>query len=249
MKNVSRKLILISLIHLGLISGCATPPPPLDTSKLPQIAEDVLNQAVYFNGLFSNCAKLGGEAEIQSISVQQDWLTANWPLVAAADQRYTQDHAADAINYQNHLISPKAIRMAQIAYQRAVNELSLQKRSTANQQKTCEFRLAQITPANIKLTLDPQIAIYAQALLASGEDTGESSSIARVPSLTGGVPLDLAPGKSYYRVLDELQSRCSDSYTLVVANDWPKEAYANFCGDQLKEVLTCEWGNCTASKL
>ncbi len=248
MKICSLKHLFAALPFMLILTGCATPPPP-DTDKLPQVAEKILDQAVYYSGLFSSCAALGGDAEIQAISLQQDWLTANWPLVAAADQLYTRSHSEEAINYQNHLISPKAIRMAQVTHQRLVDELNLQQRSTSNQQKTCAFRMAQINPENIRLTQDAEIATYAEVLLQTGSNQQEYSTIARVPSLAGGVPLDLPPGKSYYRIADELQGKCSDSYTLVVANDWPKEAYANFCGEQLKEVLTCEWGNCVASKL
>lgn len=249
MKLKQNSTLFNCLILTGLLAGCATPPPVLDTSKLPAIAEKIIDQAVYYNSLFSTCDKLGGDAEIQAISIQQDWLTANWPLVAAADQVYTKSHSAEAINYQNHLLSPIAIRMAQQAHIRAINELNLDQRSTTNQQKTCEFRFSKIDAESIKLTSDPEIATYANALLTEGQNPSDAITIARVPSLAGGVPLDLPVGKSYYHIAEEQEKKCADAYTLVMTNDWPHEAYANFCGNQLKEVLTCEWGNCTASEL
>jgi len=250
MSQVNKLRLSFAISLLTLVTSCANPPPAVDSTKLPQIAEQILAQANYFGGLFHECASLGGNAELTAISKQQDWLTTNWPLVAAADQIYTREHRDDALEFQGRLISPKAVRLAQTGLRRAQQELALEQRSALNQQKTCEFRLAQITQDNIHLSRDSQLAPYIEQLLATADTSAAVSSIARVPSLAGDIPLDLSPGHSYYRATLDNEGKCpSQAFTLVLSNNWPTEAYANFCGDQLKEVLSCEWGNCTASKL
>jgi hypothetical protein len=239
-----RQITRLSLITL-LLSGCAATPPTSDNNTLAAAAEKILYKNVYYNEIFAKCAALGGEVEVDAINVQQDWLNANAKLVAAADNFYSQQQAGNSFEYAGLTLAPTAIRMALQASQEAQTELSLNKRSIANQQKTCSFMLAKMSDAGLSLTSDPQVA-NAQAGLMNEQllDINALNS----PRLAGNIK-SIPAGKSYFSINKTHQNNCPDAYTLVIANDWPKEAYANFCGSKAMEVLLCDWGKCEAKKL
>ncbi|WP_040391808.1 hypothetical protein [Cellvibrio sp. BR] len=238
-------LTMISLSAL-IFSGCATaPPPPIDANTLASAAEKILSENIYYNELFTSCAALGGEIEVDAINVQQNWLNANAPLVVAADSYYSQQQAENSFEYAGLTLAPTAIRLVLDARQKAKDELSLSKRSPANQQKTCAFKLAQMAPATLPLSNDPAIA-RAQTELLKHQPLDETPLSA--PRLAGGINA-IPGGKSFFTINKSHQSNCPDAYTLVIANDWPKEAYANFCGAKAVEVLICDWGKCDIKKL
>lgn len=242
------KLSQTIAVTLGalILGGCAiTTPPSVDTQQIAAAAEKILRDHVYYNELFASCAALGGEIEVDAINIQQNWLNANATLVAAADSYYSQQQASNSFEYGKLTLAPTAIRLALDASQQARDELSLNKRSPANQQKTCAFKLAQMTQASLPLSNQPLIA-SAQAELLTHQPLDEN--ILDIPHLAGGIKA-IAGGKSFFTINKNHQTVCPDAYTLVIANDWPKEAYANFCGDHAMEVLVCDWGKCDTKKL
>lgn len=229
-----------------ILGGCATSPPPaIDAHKLASTAEKILYKNVYYNELFASCAALGGEIEVDAINVQQNWLNANATLVTAADSYYSQQQATNSFEYAGRTLAPTAIRLALEASQEAKNELSLSNRSLANQQKTCAFKLAQMSPATIPLVKDPIIASMQAALLVHQPLDKDALS---APRLAGNITA-IPAGKSFFTINKSHQTACPDAFTLIIANDWPNEAYANFCGNIAIEVLVCDWGKCDVKKL
>lgn len=229
-----------------LLQACAAPPaPPTSPDVLAQAATSVLEEAVYFSTLFSSCASLGGEIEIDAISKQQDWLNTNNQLLLSADQLYSQQQSANTFEYQGKTLAPAAIKLAREAKQRALKELALNQRTPLNQIKTCEFRLGKINPASISLAQLPNIAPYASELLTH---LPLDQVITNLPSLAGGIT-EVVPGATYYKLAKEHEEKCPAGFTLSIVNHWPKEAYANFCGDSSVEVITCDWGKCESKKL
>lgn len=232
---------------LLLLSSCATKPPAMTTLEITDAAETIVKEAVYYSTLFNTCASLGGDQEITAIDKQQDWINANAALVAAADVKYSEKIAASTLNYDGQSLSPIAVYLAQQARQRALNELNLKKRTVNNQRKTCDFRLGQITSANINLTSQPAIAAaYADIIKSAPASNIDMQS---VPKLAAGIDLSIPPGRTYYTVNKALEKECDEPFTLTIANNWPNEVYANFCANNLIDTLICEWGKCEAKKL
>lgn len=239
-------LLSLSALCSVLLQACAAPStPPTSPESLAQAATAVLDEAVYYSTLFSSCASLGGEIEIDAISKQQDWLNSNNQLLLSADQLYSQQQAANTFEYQGKTLAPAAIKLAREAKQRAIKELSLNQRTPLNQVKTCEFRLSKINASSNNLAKHPKIASYALELLTH---LPLDQAIANIPSLAAGIT-EVAPGPTYYKLVKEHESKCPTGFTLSIVNQWPKEAYANFCGDTSVDVLTCDWGNCETKKL
>ncbi len=239
------KTLIVMLSPLIFSSCTTTAPSSTDAGQLISAAEKILYDHVYYNELFTSCAALGGETEVDAINIQQDWLNANTELVAAADSYYSQQQADNSFEYGKLTLAPTAIRLALSASQQAKDELSLNKRSSANQQKTCSFKLAQMTLDTLPLDKDPVIAKVRTELL-SYQPLDEN--IMDTPHLAGGIRVT-PEGKSFFTINKNHQQTCADAYTLVIANDWPKEAYANFCGDNALEVMVCDWGKCETKKL
>ncbi len=239
-------LLSLSALCTVLLQACAAPSaPPTSPESVAQAATTVLDEAVYYSTLFSSCASLGGEIEIDAISKQQDWLNTNNQLLLSADQLYSQQQAANTFEYQGKTLAPAAIKLAREAKQRAIKELSLNQRTPLNQVKTCEFRLSKINASSNNLAKHPKIAPYAPELLTH---LPLDQTIANIPSLAAGIT-EVAPGPTYYKLVKEHESKCPTGFTLSIVNQWPKEAYANFCGDTSVDVLTCDWGNCETKKL
>ncbi len=237
-----------AILFLGsslLIAGCATQAPVADKETLEKTATRILSEAVYYSYLFSNCAALGGDIEVEAISKQQDWLNANNQLVLAADQIYSQQHAASTFEYQGKTLAPAAIKLALESRKKATDELSLAQRTPINKVKTCEFRLSKITNETISLARNPDIARYQPELLQHLPLDQQGRDI---PTLAGGIT-EVAPGATFFQLVKAHESACAAPYTLTIANQWPQEAYAYFCGDAALEVLTCEWGKCESKKL
>jgi hypothetical protein len=233
------------LFSAALFSGCANQPTITDTNSLEKAATYVLSEAVYFSTLFTACSALGGDTELNAIDIQQNWLNENTSLVAAADSYYSQQQANNTFTYGGKTLAPAAIRLALDARARATNELALAQRSPANQQKTCQFRLAQISGNKLPLGNDPLIGPYQTELLTH---VPLDLNVADAPLLAGGLT-GATQGASYFNIATAHKASCASAYTLSIANQWPKEAYANFCGEKAMEVTTCEWGKCEAKKL
>jgi len=233
------------LFSVAFFGGCANQPATFDTNSLEKAATYVLSEAVYFSTLFADCSALGGDAELDAIDIQQNWLNANSSLVAAADNYYSQQQANNTFTYAGKTLAPTAIRLALDARSRATNELALAQRSQTNKQKTCQFRLKQISGDKLPLGNDPLIAPYQAELLTH---LPLDLNIADTPQLAGGL-IAASQGTSYFNIAKTHETSCTSAYTLSIANKWPNEVYANFCGEKAVEVITCEWGKCESKKL
>jgi hypothetical protein len=241
----SRYMHLIACSTL-FISGCATPPTAIpDANSVEAAATQVLSEAVYYSTLFSTCMTLGGDTELDAIDIQQNWLNENSTLVAAADNYYSQQQADNTFSYDGKTLAPAAIRLALDARSRATNELALAQRTPMNQQKTCQFRLAQISGEKLLLANIASITPYHTELL---KHVPLDLNIADAPHLAAGLA-GTSPGATYFTIAKDYETTCPAAYTLSITNQWPNEAYANFCADKAIEVLTCEWGKCTTKKL
>lgn len=244
---INQKYLQIVSISVMTLAGCAAPPAPTagDGTNLETAATHILREAVYYSTLFSTCSALGGDTELNAIDVQQNWLNENAALVAAADNYYSQQQAQNTFTYDGKTLAPAAIRLSLTARNRALDELALAQRSPANKHKTCQFRLSQISGAKLPLINDPAVAPYQAELL---QHVPLDLSIADVPRLGAGL-IGTTQGATYYTVARAYENSCPDAYTLSIANQWPNEVYANFCGEKADEVITCEWGKCAIKKL
>lgn len=243
---INIKYLYPALFSTVFFSGCANQPiTTIDTNSLEKAATYTLSEAVYFSTLFTTCSALGGDAELDAIDIQQNWLNANLSLVAAADSFYSQQQANNTFTYDGKILAPTAIKLALDARSRATNELALAQRSPANKEKTCQFRLKQISGDKLPLGNDPLIAPYQTELL---KHVPLDLNIADTPQLAGTF-IGATQGASYFNIAKAHEASCSAAYTLSIANQWPNEAYANFCGEKAVGVITCEWGKCETKKL
>ncbi len=227
---INKKSFCFVAFGSAFMSGCANQPVTItDPASLEKAATYVLSETVYFSTLFSTCSALGGDTELDAIDIQQNWINANSSLVAAADSYYSQQQANNTFTYDGKTLAPAAIRLVLDARARASNELALAQRSPINKQKTCQFRLTQISGSKLPLANDPLITPYQTELLTH---VPLDLNIADAPQLAGGLN-GTSQGATYFNI----------------ANQWPNEAYANFCGEKAVEVITCEWGKCESKKL
>lgn len=238
---------LLAFAFLAFIPGCATPPPVvIDQALVVEAATKTLQEAVYYSTIFSSCTTLGGEAEIDAISTQHDWVSANTNLILAADEIYSQHQAANTFDYQGKTLAPAAIKLALDSKLRAVNELKLDQRTPINKIKACQYRISKITGSALEIAQTPDIAPYANEILSH---VPLDQALDDVPKLAAGIT-EVAPGPTYYQLVKDHEARCpSSGFTLSVINQWPKEVYANFCGDSSVEILTCDWGKCETKKI
>lgn len=242
--KVAAQCFLLGL-SAAVTCGCTTTPTTVDNTQLVQAATQILSDSVYYTEIFSHCAALGGEIEIDAIDTQQNWLNANAKLIAAADSYYSQQQATNSFSYMGKTLAPDAIRLALDATSLARNELGLEQRSPANKQKTCSSRLTQIKTKHTTLNTTPLIATTQHELL---KHLPLDTDVSSIPTLAGGIRT-ISPGKSYYTINRLHQPTCANAHTLSIDNNWPMEAYANFCGEKAMEVITCEWGKCETKKL
>ena len=232
-----------------LFSGCAQQPvvtPTEDPTQLIQLATDILTKAVYTNSIFNQCTPLGDDAELEAITVQQDWIDKNWPAILAADHYYTTQLGPQAINYDGQAISLNAVMLAHNARKRAIDELNLKQRTLTNQQKTCVRRIQTIAQQEMALTQGEQAHVDLQAL--QQQYTGDTTKIVPVPTLAGDITTERENGRSYFLLFEEFKKECPDGQFIVVHNQWPHEAYASYCGEAPVSLISCEWGKCTQQR-
>lgn len=240
---------LACLLAIVLTSGCVQQPVAIATEdpvQLTRVATEVVTKAAYLNSIFNQCAPLGGDAEFESISVQQDWLEKNWATVAAADGYYSERLRAETVNYNNTDIALAAVLLSHNAQRRAISELNLKQRTPANQQKTCVRRLQAIAQDEMNFTQDPQVAMDLQTL--QNKYTGDSNVITPIPTLAANVRVDMENGRSYFVLAEEFRKECPDARFIVLFNQWPQEAYGAYCGEVPISLITCEWGKCKQSQ-
>jgi hypothetical protein len=243
---INKPFFYLAIFSTALISGCANQAiTTSDANTLEKAAAHVLSEAVYFSTLFSTCSALGGDVELDTIDIQQNWMNANASLVSAADNYYSQQLVNRTFTYNEKTLAPEAIRLALNAHTRATNELALTQRSPINKQKTCTFRLAQIDGNQLPLANTPLIAPHKDELL---RHLPLDINVADAPLLAGGL-IGTSKGATYFTVANAHKTTCTAAYTLSIVNRWPNEAYANFCGEKAINVITCEWGKCAAKTL
>lgn len=226
-----------------LAGGCATQEVPVnDTQEKFNAARQVLSEATYINTLFGECARLGDEVELEALSLQQDWLLKNWPLVSAADDYFTDQEQSFGVLYEGKLLSLNAVKLAYDAEQRALKELNFNQRTTINQQKFCENRLNALA----KNDMDISQKLNGKTFSFARENhlTGSALSKGRVPSMAGNLSPSREPGRTYYSLSEQFKQECPQVTLLVLHNDWPKEAYAAYCDETPITLMTCEWGKC-----
>lgn len=243
---INTKYVCLAVFSTTLLSSCANQPLTTpDANSLEKAARHVLSETVYFSTLFSTCSAMGGDTELDAIDIQQSWINANSTLIAAADSYYSQQQANYTFTYDGKTLAPAAIRLVLDARNRATNELALAQRSPINKQKTCQFRLAQINGNKLPLANDPLITPYQAELLTH---VPLDLNIADAPQLAGGLN-GASQGATYFTIAKAHETTCTGAYTLSMVNQWPNEAYANFCGEKAVAVITCEWGKCETKKL
>lgn len=247
MKKHVTPLFSLVLIVITLFTGCAQQPVMTasdDPAQLTQLASDVLSQAAYVNSIFNQCTALGGEAEIEAVTVQQNWIYNNWPAIIAADHYYTTQLRSQTINYRGKTIALPAVLLSYNAQQRAIDELNLRQRTPTNQQKTCVRRLQAITQQDVELVQGEQADVDLQAL--QQQYTGNTTTIVPVPTLAGAVTAQQDNGRSYFMLFEEFKKECPGGQFIVLHNQWPQEAYGSYCKGVPVSLITCEWGKCTA---
>lgn len=236
--------ILLTLIAL-FATGCAQQEilPSEDPAELTQTAMITLDNYVYLNELFNQCSALGGDAEYEALSVQQDWLAKNWANVVAADAYYSQQLISSAKDYRDTKISLEAIWLKHQARLRANNELNLNQRTSSNQQKVCVRRMQAVAENEI----EPGQTLQTQANLQSlaTQHDRDTRRVTVVPTLAGGFDLDLPTGSSYYVLAENLKKECPEAAFIVIENQWPNETYASYCNQTPVSLIQCQWGQCS----
>lgn len=236
--------VIIALMF-SLISGCAQQPATVvteDKTQLNRVAKAAIAQFVYINTLLDTCAKLGDKAELEAVTVQQDWLEKNRTTSIAADSYYSDQLKDETVNYNGRDLALAAVLLSHTEQNRAINELGLKQRTNTNQQKTCVRRIQKIASEEMALSQDPQTLTDLQTL--ENKYTGDTRKVFSIPSLAGDIAINLEPGRSYFVLLEEFKRECPDARFITLHNQWPQEAYGTYCGEAPVSVIACEWGKC-----
>lgn len=238
-----RHLSRTVLLGLGLLmAACAQQQvKTVSGSDQLQLAKQLLNQTVYINTLFTECTSLGNDTELQAISLQQDWLQKNWPLVAAADNYYADQQRPSGLLYDGQLLSLEATWLAHQARQKAIQELNFDQRTYANKVQTCSARLQ--TLANQEMDLATLLPRKTQAFDTTAEEN-TPIQIDRVPELAFQGADTHSQGRSWFPLETQFKSECAQPQKLVLLNDWPKETYAVYCDGRPLALVVCDWGEC-----
>lgn len=232
--------MLLGFFALILLSGCTSQDTANEQTKTA-VTYEILSQARYINTLFNHCEALGGDAEIEALSVQQDWLIKNWNLISAADHYLTEQEQPKGILYRGELLSLTAIQIASSAEKRAVQELNFKQRSTNNQQKFCIQRLQKLTRE--EMDMRSRVNINNLPFILQNTPVGIISA-KKLPTMAGSFHFSQHQGRTAYDALAAIKTECPSSELVTVNNDWPLEAYAAYCKDTPLTLIVCEWGIC-----
>lgn len=237
--------LLMGILSLIFLSACTTSPPTSDVHTDKLAVTELLSEAVYTITIFNECEALGGDAELDALSIRQNWLEKNWQLIDAADRYYTEQEQASSTLYRGELLSLNAIYLVSLAQQRALNELNLKQRSKENRQIFCQRRLQKLAKDELKLTQKVTLSTQAFEVKSQPTESAASTTVVRkVPTLAGGYSFKHTQGRSAYQAVNLLKAECPSVNTLVVHNEWPLEAYASYCDNKPLAFLVCEWGKC-----
>lgn len=245
LRSTAHAFYLPWVVCLGLVllTGCMHSYEADDNNDIAmQTARDILGEAIYVNKIFSECEKLGEDLELEVLSVQQDWLIKNWPLIDAADRYYSEQLKATGVLFNGELISLQAVNLLHEAQQRAIKELNFKQRTTNNQQKFCLNRIATLAKEDMDLRskIGQQPLPFAQ--VATAED--RRFELDRIPVIAGNIKPLGEPGRTYFGLTEQFKQECPGVELLTLQNQWPKETYAVYCHGQPLALMTCEWGNC-----
>lgn len=228
-----------------LLAGCAgQEKPDQPPMTLTELSRSVLAEAIYLDRLLDQCAGVNGELRSQAEDIRTLWLNFHGQVLAGADA-HDRAQRTDQREYRGRTLSLNAIGFRREHRQRATRELRLHERSAQGKQRVCERRLAELLPEVDRVTyLDPQ-SEHQRGLRDQLEEKADApGSLDGLPSLAADVPPDLSPGRSFHQVEQALGKTCPDPTLIVVADDWPHEAYGALCADQTQTFMTCEWGEC-----
>lgn len=247
--TTGRSVIPALLAALALfLTACAGPKvvPPSEEER-NEMARALLTEAIYIEGLLSECAAVSPELKIYAQDLRTIWMETHGDLLAGADTQLNRELAGETRDYAGHALALSAVRFRHEHRGRAVQELRLNERSANNQRIVCKRRLDELEPTLTErpyLTPDSERDILVRdALMADAE---RPVALSEVPTLALDIPRNLAPGRSYREIERRMANTCPNAELVVIANEWPHEAYGIYCGQQSQSFIVCDWGECQA---
>ncbi|MGD8176710.1 hypothetical protein [Marinimicrobium sp. ARAG 43.8] len=244
----------LSALCLGavLLVGCATPTvtPPSEEEK-NALAEASLASAVYTETLLGRCERVGPDLKSLARDLRLMWMTEHGDLLAGADTQYSLSLANETLDYSGHAMALSAVRFLHHHQSRAEKTLRLHERSPENRRLVCERELnnveRELNQPLVEQDDTERAALIRRILIAQAE---RPVTLEDVPTLALQIPGQQPPGRSYRALESRWLSECEDGMLLVIANEWPHEAYGAFCDSSETgapsgpRFVTCEWGEC-----
>lgn len=243
--HLTRLWLAATTLTLVACSQTTKEPATPDEVMLETMAHELMDEAVYLATVLTRCGSLTTEMANRTRDMRTVWLEFHGAALAGADA-YDRQNRGDTREYRDQTLSLRAIAFRHQAQNRADKELRLHARSPLSKRRVCERRLAELeTELDQAGYMDPESKqdqrVHEQLLGLAGE---QEVTLSEVPSLAAGVPRDLDPGRSYLDIERELKRTCPDPTILVVANEWPHEAYGALCGRSSQTFISCSWGEC-----
>lgn len=231
-----------------LLTACAGPKvvPPSEEER-NDMARAVLSEAIYTESLLSQCASVSPELKLYAQDLRTLWMDAHAEVLSGADNQLNRALAGEARDYAGHALALSAVRFKHEHQGRAERELRLNERSANNQRIVCQRRLDELEPTlTERRYLTPgseRDLLVRDALVADAE---RPVTMGEVPTLALEIPRNLAPGRSYREIERRMANTCPNAELVVIANEWPHEAYGIYCGQQSQSFIVCDWGECRA---
>ncbi len=245
----------LALLRTGLatvlalfITACAgpqvTPPSP---SERNEMARELLSEASYTEALLAQCSAISPELKVYAQDLRTIWMDTHGAALAGADTQLNRELADETRDYSGHALALSAVRFKHEHEGRATEELRLNKRSANNQRIVCQRRLDELeSTLSDRYYLNPESERDALVLGALISDSEQPLELKDVPTLALNIPPNLDPGRSYREIERRMARTCPSPELVVVANEWPHEAYGIFCGQQSQSFIVCDWGECSA---
>lgn len=245
--HLNRMRARLSLLSVALlVSACATqePKPPTET-ELNRVATELLEQTIYYHSLMEQCGTRGPELKSHGEDLSLLWLEQYGDVLAGADQQYSRSLQAQTFDYQGQPLALEALMFMRDAHDRATRELRLDSRSPSNQRIICAQHLNQL---ETRLEERPRLGLDSERERGAWDELRQRDADPvdpfGLPTLGGNLPPQLAPGRSYYRLEEQISPRCPDLEVFVIDNEWPREAYGFYCESEPEVVVQCHWGEC-----
>ncbi len=230
------------------ITACAAPPvEPPSSAERNDMARALLSDAIYTEALLSQCGALSPDLKTYSQDLRTLWMELHGSALAGADTQLNQSLAGETRDYSGHALSLTAVRFKHEQQKRANRELRLNERSANNRRIVCQRRLDELESGlSDRPYLDPESERDALVLETLIENAEMSVGLQEVPTLALNIPPELAPGRSYREIERRMETTCPNAELVVIANEWPHEAYGIYCGQQSQSFIVCDWGECAA---